>query len=93
MEALKESKIHEELKKLNGWTFEDDKIAKEFSFNDFKEAMAFMVRVGFEAEALAHHPNLHNVYNTVTIGLQTHDVGNKVSAKDIKLATAIDALL
>ncbi|MBO6793071.1 MAG: 4a-hydroxytetrahydrobiopterin dehydratase [Balneolaceae bacterium] len=93
MEPLKEEKIIKLLSELDGWKFEDDMIKKDFEFNDFKEALAFIVRVGFEAESLGHHPNLTNVYNQVGIALQTHDIGNKVSAKDIELATKIEALL
>ena len=40
---------------LPGWTFENDMLAKTYTFLNFREAMGFMVRVGFEAEALNHH--------------------------------------
>jgi len=92
MEPLSDDQIVDQISELDGWQFADDKIYKQFLFNDFKEAMAFMVRVGFEAERLNHHPNLFNVYNQVTIALQTHDVGNKVSIKDIELARVIETV-
>lgn len=90
MDPLNKEQIEKELQDLEGWSFENDTIQKEFSFPDFKEALSFMVRVGFEAESLVHHPNWTNVYNTVFIQLNTHDVGNKVTEKDIKLAEAIE---
>lgn len=90
MNALSKDQIEQELENLDGWSFEDDTITKDFSFSDFKEAMSFMVRVGFEAEALVHHPNWSNVYNSVSITLSTHDAGDKVTKKDIKLAKAIE---
>ncbi len=93
MEALTESQIKEELVSLSGWSFKDDMIYKKFEFKDFKEALGFIVRVGVEAELLGHHPNLSNVYNRVTIALQTHDVGNKVTAKDFELATRIEGIV
>ncbi|MBO6536014.1 MAG: 4a-hydroxytetrahydrobiopterin dehydratase [Balneolaceae bacterium] len=93
MEPLKEEKINEHLTSLNGWKYENDSITKDFKFNDFKEALAFIIRVGFEAEELGHHPNLSNVYNQVSIALQTHDIGNKVSEKDIELAQKIEKIL
>ncbi|GAB5408028.1 MAG: hypothetical protein BalsKO_03930 [Balneolaceae bacterium] len=92
MKPLTEHEIQEELVELTGWKHDDDKIWKKFEFNDFKEALAFIVRVGMEAEAQEHHPNLFNVYNSVSIGLQTHDVGNKVTQKDIALAKAIESI-
>jgi 4a-hydroxytetrahydrobiopterin dehydratase len=90
MDPLSEQQIEQELESLDGWSFEDNTITKDFSFADFKEAMSFMVRVGFEAEAMVHHPDWSNVYNSVSIRLSTHDAGDKVTEKDIKLAKAIE---
>lgn len=90
--ALSDDEIKTALQELPGWAFNDDKLCKEFKFKDFKEAMSFIVRVGFEAEMLSHHPNLFNVYNTVSIGLQTHDAGNKVTTSDTALAKAIERI-
>lgn len=92
MDPLSKQQIEQELEHLDGWNFEDDSITKDFSFSDFKEAMSFMVRVGFEAEALVHHPNWSNVYNSVSITLNTHDADDKVTEKDIKLAKAIEEI-
>lgn len=92
MDPLSEQQIEQELENLDGWNFEDDSITKDFSFPDFKEAISFMVRVGFEAEALVHHPNWSNVYNSVSITLNTHDAGDNVTEKDIKLAKAIEEI-
>jgi 4a-hydroxytetrahydrobiopterin dehydratase len=78
---------------LPGWRFENDALAKDFKFGSFREAMAFMVRVGFEAEASDHHPEWTNVYNRVAIRLNTHSAGGKVTAKDVELAKAIEAVL
>lgn len=92
MDPLSKEQIEQELENLDGWNFEDDTITKDFSFSDFKEAMSFMVRVGFEAEALVHHPDWSNVYNSVSITLSTHDADDKVTKKDIKLAKAIEKI-
>jgi len=92
MDPLTEHQIEQKLKDLDGWIFEADKLKKDFSFPDFKEAMSFMVRVGFEAEALVHHPEWTNVYNSVSIQLSTHDAGDKVTEKDIKLAKSIEEI-
>jgi len=92
MKPLSESQISEELRQLEGWEFKDDKIHREFSFSDFKAALSFIVRVGFDAEDQGHHPELFNVYNTVQISLSTHDADDKVTEKDIKLAKAVDSI-
>jgi 4a-hydroxytetrahydrobiopterin dehydratase len=75
---------------LPGWRFENDALAKDFKFGSFRAAMAFMVRVGFEAEAADHHPEWTNVYNRVAIRLNTHSAGGKVTGKDVELAKAIE---
>ena len=92
MEPLTPDELKTELAQLDGWSFKDDKLHKDFRFTDFKSALAFMVRVGFEAEEQGHHPEWTNVYNTVSIGLSTHDAGGKVTRKDIELAKVIDKI-
>ena len=81
------------LSELPGWHLREDKlaIAREFKFRDFSEAWAFMSRVALIAEQQDHHPEWSNVYNRVAITLTTHDAGG-LSARDIGMATAIDAL-
>ncbi len=74
------------------WVEENNILTKKFIFKDFREAFAFMTRVAFLAEEHNHHPNWSNVYNSVEIGLTTHDEGNIVTEKDRKLAEAIDQI-
>lgn len=75
------------------WTETDNQLTRDFTFTDFSEAFAFMTRVALIAEKMDHHPWWSNVYNQVTIKLSTHDAGNTVTAKDHKLAGAIDGLV
>ena len=77
---------------LPGWKHEQDALTKTFTFQTFREAMGFMLRVAFEAEALNHHPDWSNVYNRVVIRLNTHDAGGKVTAKDVDLAQRIQSI-
>lgn len=92
-EPLEKDALDLALAALDGWRFEDDKIHKKLAFGDFTEAMSFLVRVGFAAEKLGHHPEIHNVYNKVTLSLTTHDAGDKVTAKDIELAVTVESFL
>lgn len=75
------------------WNEHDNKLTRTFKFADFSEAFAFMTRVALAAEKMDHHPWWSNVYNQVTIELTTHDKGNTVTAKDRKLAEAINQLV
>ena len=76
-----------------GWTACTDgkAIEKTYRFKNFRDAMAWMVRAAFEAEAMDHHPEWFNVYNRVEVRLTTHDTGG-LSEKDLDLATRMDAL-
>jgi 4a-hydroxytetrahydrobiopterin dehydratase len=79
---------------LPGWSLVEgrDAIRRSFRFRDFSEAWGFMARVALLAEAQDHHPEWSNVWNRVEIVLTTHDAGG-LSARDVRLARAIDALL
>jgi 4a-hydroxytetrahydrobiopterin dehydratase len=89
---LTAAQIEHALTHLPGWTWQDRALVKTFELADFREAMAFMLKAGFEADALNHHPEWTNVYNKVSIRLTTHDAGNQVTAKDVTLAGKMSAL-
>ena len=91
-QPLTPSEITTALTTLPGWAWERDALAKEFKFGSFKEALSFMVRAGFEAEAMDHHPDWTNIYNRVAVRLNTHDTGGKVTAKDVALAKKMQAI-
>jgi 4a-hydroxytetrahydrobiopterin dehydratase len=89
---LTKPEIDAALAGLPGWTWAGDALAKGFKFGSFREAMSFLVRVSYEAEAMDHHPDWTNVYNRVDVRLNTHDAGGKVTAKDVALAQKIQAI-
>src|SRR5882757_5409076 len=90
--ALSATKIKSELSSLAGWSLKRDALEKTFEFGSFREAFSFMGRVAFEAEALNHHPEWTNVYNRVTLRLNTHSASGKVTAKDVELAKRIQKI-
>lgn len=69
-----------------------DALTRRFRFRDFNQAWGFMARVALLAEAQDHHPEWTNTYNRLDITLTTHDAGG-LSARDLRLAQAIDALM
>ncbi len=70
------------------WALESESIHRTFQFGDFTEAVSFVVRVGFQAEAADHHPDIDIRWNKVTLVLSTHSEG-ALTAKDTELAAAI----
>lgn len=75
------------------WKEENDKLTRDFQFNDFSEAFGFMARVALEAEKMQHHPNWSNSFNKVSVSLTSHDAGDIVTEKDRKLAKKIDSIM
>ena len=70
---------------------DDKKISRLFKFNDFKEALIFVNKVGAIAEEQGHHPDFAINYNEVTLELWTHAVGG-LNANDFIMAAKIDKL-
>ncbi|WP_294174514.1 4a-hydroxytetrahydrobiopterin dehydratase [uncultured Sphingomonas sp.] len=75
----------------DGWTEQDDALAKSFRFRDFGAAFAFLTRVALHAEKVDHHPEFTSRWNRVDFRLTTHDAGG-ITDKDRELARALDAL-
>ncbi len=84
--ALSSEAVVLALEALPGWTHQDDALAISWVFPSFTAAMAFMQSCVVEIEAQDHHPEWKNVYQRVEVRLTTHDVGNRVTAKDVQLA-------
>lgn len=89
---LSRAEIDHALTHLHGWSYEGDALVKTLKFGNFREALAFMLKAGFEADAMNHHPEWTNIYDTVAVRLTTHHAGGKVTAKDVELARRMEAL-
>jgi len=89
---LSELEIKEELKQLSEWNIKNDKLHKEFKFDNFNQAFGFMTRAAMEIEKMNHHPEWFNVYNRITVELTTHDAGG-ITKNDVNLARILNALV
>jgi 4a-hydroxytetrahydrobiopterin dehydratase len=78
--------------RLPAWRLQNGRLCRDFRFADFSQAFGFMARVALAAEALGHHPDWSNVWNRVSIALDTHDLGG-LSTLDLQLADRIDSLV
>jgi 4a-hydroxytetrahydrobiopterin dehydratase len=92
MALLTESQIAEALTGLPGWSREGDRVRKEIAFPSFPDAIAFLVRLAFQAEAADHHPDLTVHYRRVTVAYWTHSEGG-LTAKDVEGARTVERLL
>ena len=90
---LIDKEIHNRVKSLTDWIYSNNQIGKEFKLADFKEALAFVNKVGDAAEAMDHHPDiLMHSWNKVKISISTHSEGG-VTNKDFQLAEKIESLI
>lgn len=65
-------------------------LEKEYTFNDFKEALDFTNRVGAIAEKEGHHPDIFLGWGKVRLDLWTHNIDG-LSENDFILAAKSDA--
>jgi 4a-hydroxytetrahydrobiopterin dehydratase len=92
MPALTSKEAAARLVALPEWKIDGDELTRTFKFKDFLAALAFVNRVGQQAEKAGHHPDIDIRYNQVRLGLITHDAGG-LTAKDFDLAAVADGLI
>ena len=88
--ALSPEDVESRLTELAGWSLENGKLHREFTFANFVEAFGFMTRVALVAEKMDHHPEWSNVYNRVAVDLTTHDAGG-LTTLDFELAAFMNS--
>ena len=74
-----------------GWKLDGDAIHKQYQFKTFPDAIAFVTRLAFDAEAADHHPDLKVSYRKVTVTWTTHSDGG-VTKKDFDGARQSDMI-
>jgi 4a-hydroxytetrahydrobiopterin dehydratase len=90
--ALSADEVKARLARLDGWALEGSQIRRQYIFDGFASAMAFVVRVGFDAEAADHHPDiLISNYKKVTLTFTTHSAGG-LTEKDFTAAGQADGV-
>ena len=79
------------LAQLQGWqVFEEHHLSKEYKFNNFADALAFVNRVGEVAEAEGHHPDIEFGWGSARVKIYTHAIDG-LSESDFILAARIEA--
>jgi 4a-hydroxytetrahydrobiopterin dehydratase len=91
MGKLSSDEIGQRLHRLPGWQLDGQAIRRQFAFAGFPEAVAFVVRLGFTAEAADHHPDLLVNFKRVTVTYSTHSEGG-LTEKDFEGAAAASTL-
>ena len=79
--TLSDIDIRQRLAVTPDWTFQDNALVRQFIFASFPDAIAFLTRLAFDAEAADHHPDISLSYRKVRVSWSTHSEGG-VTEKD-----------
>jgi 4a-hydroxytetrahydrobiopterin dehydratase len=66
-----------------------NRITKEYSFENFVDALEFVNKIGLITEEMNHHPNIRLEWGKVRVEIWTHAV-NDLTMADFILAREID---
>jgi 4a-hydroxytetrahydrobiopterin dehydratase len=78
---LSDDVVATRLKQSPGWSREGNALVRKYTFAGFPDAVAFVTRLAFEAEAADHHPDLLVSFKRVTVTWSTHSDGG-ITEKD-----------
>ncbi|MFI9237728.1 4a-hydroxytetrahydrobiopterin dehydratase [Streptomyces sp. NPDC053079] len=92
VEPLSQNDVEERLQELPGWTTDGDRITRTYSFDGHFQAAAMVIHIAQLQEELNHHSDLTLGYNTVSLAVNTHSVGGKVTGLDVELARRVEAI-
>ena len=77
----------------NGWQVVDSRqLEKEYKFKNFRDALAFVNRVGAVAEEQGHHPDVFLAWGCVKLTVWTHKI-NGLTESDFIFAARADQVL
>jgi 4a-hydroxytetrahydrobiopterin dehydratase len=86
---LSDAEIRDRLNAMPGWQLVDNALVRQYRFESFSFAVAFVTCLGFDAEVRDHHPDIRITYTRVTVSWTTHSAGG-VTEKDFAGAKEAD---
>jgi len=94
--AVLDVQKNEYLAALSGWSVISvesiDQLQKSYSFNNFRNALAFTNAVGALAEEQGHHPDILTSWGKVTVTWWTHSI-KALHKNDFICAAKTDGLI
>ncbi|MFD9908939.1 4a-hydroxytetrahydrobiopterin dehydratase [Streptomyces sp. NPDC059063] len=89
-EPLSQKEIEDRLAELPGWSAADERITRTYRLGSHFAAAAFVVHIARTQEDLGHHADVTLGYDTVSLAVNTHSVGGKVTGLDFELARRVE---
>jgi 4a-hydroxytetrahydrobiopterin dehydratase len=91
MAKLDDAAVQKALAGVPDWQRDGDAIRRQFTLGSFPDAIAFVTRIAFDAEAADHHPDIVINYKRVTLTFSTHSEGG-LTQKDFDGARLVDGV-
>lgn len=89
---MKGAELNRYLDQVKGWkAVNEHHLTKAFAFPDFKQALAFVNKVGAIAEEQGHHPDILLTWGKAEVTTWTHKIDG-LTESDFILAAKIDRL-
>ena len=88
---LTQDQTRQMLRGLQGWSVENGRLAKSYSFQNYYQTMAFVNAVAWLSHREDHHPDLAVSYRQCRVEYTTHAIGG-LSENDFICAAKVDAL-
>jgi 4a-hydroxytetrahydrobiopterin dehydratase len=88
---LSSEQIDARLRAVPGWKQDSKALVRQYTFASFPDAITFVTRLAFDAQAADHHPDITVSFKRVTVRWSTHDEGG-VTEKDFEGARQSDAV-
>ncbi|MER8012240.1 4a-hydroxytetrahydrobiopterin dehydratase [Streptomyces sp. NPDC094149] len=92
VEPLSQKEIEDRLAELSGWSAENDRLTRSYRLASHFAATAMVVHIARVQEELDHHSDLTLGYNTVSLSVNTHSVGGRITELDFGLASRVEEL-
>lgn len=74
------------------WQVVNNKLERQFEFDDFREALSFINKMSEICESMNHHPEINWTYNKIKLSLSTHEQGDIITDLDYQLSKSIDSI-
>lgn len=93
--ALTDAEVADHLAAVDGWTLQDGKLVKAFTFNNYYQTLAYINAIAYVIHAEDHHPEMLVTYNRCVLKFDTHSVNGGrggLSENDFICAAKVDAI-
>lgn len=91
-DPLTDKEIEDRLAELPGWSARDGRLSRTYAFDKHLSAAAMVVHIAQIQEELGHHSDLALGYDRLTVSVNTHSAGGRITELDFTLAHRVEAI-